>query len=216
MTIDMQTRSLDFDDASLTENTRAAYPLSFIENAVIPSIAGHPNNVFFLTADAFGVLPPIARLTEEQAMEQFLLGYTAKVAGTETGITEPQATFSTCFGAPFLPLKPKVYANLLGDRLRKHRAQVWLVNTGWTGGPYGVGRRISIPYTRAMIHAAMNGDLNDVEYRLDPVFGLQVPKVCPGVPSEILDPRQTWQDKEAYDIQARKLKAMWDEQMKKV
>jgi phosphoenolpyruvate carboxykinase (ATP) len=214
--IDMQTRLLDFNDASLTENTRAAYPLAFIENAVIPSVGEHPKNVFFLTCDAFGVLPPIARLTHEQAMEQFLLGYTAKVAGTETGITEPQATFSTCFGAPFLPLQPKVYANLLGDRLRKHKTQVWLVNTGWTGGPYGVGSRISIPYTRAMVRAALRGDLDGVEYRLDPVFGLQVPKLCPGVPDKVLDPRETWQNKRAYDEQARKLKAMWDEQMKKL
>lgn len=214
--VDMQTRLLDFDDDSITENTRAAYPLTFIDNALIPSVAGHPKNIFFLTCDAFGVLPPIARLTEEQAMEQFLLGYTAKVAGTERGITEPQATFSTCFGAPFLPLPPKVYANLLGERLRKHRAQVWLVNTGWTGGPYGVGQRISIPYTRAMVRAALRGDLDGIEYRKDPVFGLHVPKVCPDVPSEVLDPRQTWQNKEAYDEQARKLKAMWDEQIKKV
>lgn len=214
--VDMQTRLLDFDDDSITENTRAAYPLTFIDNALIPSVAGHPKNIFFLTCDAFGVLPPIARLTEEQAMEQFLLGYTAKVAGTERGITEPQATFSTCFGAPFLPLPPRVYANLLGERLRKHKAQVWLVNTGWTGGPYGVGQRISIPYTRAMVRAALRGDLDGIEYRKDPVFGLHVPKVCPDVPSEILDPRQTWQNKEAYDEQARKLKAMWDEQIKKV
>lgn len=214
--VDMQTRLLDFDDDSITENTRAAYPLAFIDNAVIPSVAGHPKNIFFLTCDAFGVLPPISRLTEEQAMEQFLLGYTAKVAGTERGITEPEATFSTCFGAPFLPLPPKVYANLLGERLRKHKAQVWLVNTGWTGGPYGVGSRISIPYTRAMVRAAIRGELDNVEYRLDPIFGLHVPKVCPGVPSEILDPRQTWQNKEAYNEQAHKLRAMWDSQMKKL
>ncbi len=214
--VDMQTRLLDFDDDSITENTRAAYPLAFIDNAVIPSVAGHPKNIFFLTCDAFGVLPPISRLTEEQAMEQFLLGYTAKVAGTERGITEPEATFSTCFGAPFLPLPPKVYANLLGERLRRHKAQVWLVNTGWTGGSYGVGSRISIPYTRAMVRAAIRGELDNVEYRLDPIFGLHVPKVCPGVPSEILDPRQTWQNKEAYDEQAHKLRAMWDSQMKKL
>lgn len=214
--VDMQTRLLDFDDDSITENTRAAYPLAFIDNAVIPSVAGHPKNIFFLTCDAFGVLPPISRLTEQQAMEQFLLGYTAKVAGTERGITEPEATFSTCFGAPFLPLPPKVYANLLGERLRKHKAQVWLVNTGWTGGPYGVGSRISIPYTRAMVRAAIQGELDDVEYRLDPIFGLHVPKVCPGVPSEILDPRQTWRNKEAYDAQAHKLRAMWDSQMEKL
>lgn len=214
--VDMQTRLLDFDDDSITENTRAAYPLAFIHNAVIPSVAGHPKNIFFLTCDAFGVLPPISRLTEEQAMEQFLLGYTAKVAGTERGVTEPEATFSTCFSAPFLPLPPKVYANLLGERLRKHKAQVWLVNTGWTGGPYGVGSRISIPYTRAMVRAAIRGELDNVEYRLDPIFGLHVPKVCPGVPSRILDPRQTWQNKEAYDEQAHKLRAMWDSQMKKL
>lgn len=214
--VDMQTRLLDFDDDSITENTRAAYPLAFIDNSVIPSVAGHPKNIFFLTCDAFGVLPPISRLTEEQAVDQFLLGYTAKVAGTERGITEPEATFSTCFGEPFLPLPPKVYAKLLGERLRRHKAQVWLVNTGWTGGPYGVGSRISIPYTRAMVRAAIRGELDNVEYRLDPIFGLHIPKVCPGVPSEILDPRQTWQNKEAYDEQAHQLKAMWDSQMKKL
>ena len=214
--VDMQTRRLDFDDDSITENTRAAYPLAFIDNAVIPSIAGHPTNIFFLTCDAFGVLPPISRLTEEQAMEQFLLGYTAKVAGTERGITKPEATFSTCFGAPFLPLPPQVYAALLGERLRKHQTRVWLVNTGWTGGSYGVGSRISIPYTRAMVRAAIRGELDHVEYRLDPIFGLHVPKVCPGVPPDILDPRQTWRNGQAYDEQAHQLRTMWDHQIGKL
>jgi phosphoenolpyruvate carboxykinase (ATP) len=214
--LDLRTRLLNFDDASLTENTRAAYPLTFVENAVIPSVSGHPQNVFFLTCDAFGVLPPVARLTPEQAMDQFLLGYTAKVAGTEAGISEPQVTFSACFGAPFLPLPPRVYANLLGDKLRKHRAQVWMVNTGWTGGPYGVGSRIRIPYTRAMVRAAMEGQLNDVAYRTDPVFGLSVPTACPDVPAEILNPRETWADNTAYDAQARKLAGMWKEQFNRI
>ncbi len=214
--MDTDTRLLDFDDDSLTENTRAAYPLTFIDNAKIPSVAGHPANVIFLTCDAFGVLPPIAKLTTEQAMDQFLLGYTAKVAGTETGVTEPSATFSTCFGAPFLPLAPRVYADLLGERLNRHHSTVWLINTGWSGGPYGVGSRISIPYTRAMVTAALNGDLNDVEYRMDANFGLLVPKTCPGVPADVLDPRSTWADKAAYDTNAAKLRSMWDDQFKKL
>lgn len=203
--VDPETRVPDYDDDSITENTRAAYPLHFIDNAILPSTGGHPKNIFFLTCDAFGVLPPISRLTTEQAMEQFLLGYTAKVAGTERGITEPQMTFSTCFGAPFLPLRPREYARLLGEKLERHKAQVWLLNTGWTGGGYGVGERIPIRYTRSMIQAALNGALHGVEYRQDPVFGLHVPAQCPGVPSELLEPRSTWGDLAAYDTQARML-----------
>jgi phosphoenolpyruvate carboxykinase (ATP) len=203
--VDPETRIPDYDDDSITENTRAAYPLHFIENAILPSTGGHPKNIFFLTCDAFGVLPPISRLTTEQAMEQFLLGYTAKVAGTERGITEPQMTFSTCFGAPFLPLRPREYARLLGEKLERHKAQVWLLNTGWTGGGYGVGERIPIQYTRAMIQAALSGTLHEAEYRQDPVFELQAPTHCPGVPAEPLDPRSTWSDPAAYDAQARML-----------
>jgi phosphoenolpyruvate carboxykinase (ATP) len=209
--MNLETRLLDFGDDSLTENTRAAYPLRFIDNAVIPSVGGHPENVFFLTADAFGVLPPISRLSPEQAMYHFLSGYTAKVAGTEAGITEPQATFSTCFGAPFLPRYPTIYAKLLGEKLSRHKAQTWLVNTGWTGGPYGVGHRMSIQHTRALITAALNGALKEVPCVEDPVFGVCVPKACPGVPSEALQPRNTWQDRAAYDAQARKLAGLFAE-----
>jgi len=193
--VDPDTRLPNYDDDSITENTRAAYPLDYIAGAVIPSIAGHPKHLFFLTCDAFGVLPPISRLSIEQAMDMFLLGYTAKVAGTERGITEPQMTFSACFGAPFLPM--------LGERLERYAAQAWLVNTGWTGGPYGVGSRIPIRYTRAMIRAAMRGALDAVPYHEDPIFGLAVPRECPDVPSELLQPRHTWQDKNAYEQKAR-------------
>ncbi|MCW5937597.1 MAG: phosphoenolpyruvate carboxykinase (ATP) [Fimbriimonadaceae bacterium] len=201
-------RHPDYDATTLTENTRCAYPLEHIENAVHPSIGGHPKNICFLTCDASGVLPPISKLTAEQAMYHFLNGYTAKVAGTEAGVTEPQLTFSTCFGAPFLPLPPKVYAKLLGEKIERHGATVWLVNTGWTGGPYGVGSRMSLTHTRALIHAAFRGDLRD--FRTDPVFGLSVPTSCPGVPDEILDPRATWSDKGAYDAKAAHLKAKFD------
>ena len=211
VSMDLSTRLIDFDDDSLTENTRAAYPLTFIDRAVIPSVAPHPSNIFFLTCDAFGVLPPLSRLTPEQTMEQFLLGYTAKVAGTEAGVTEPQATFSTCFGAPFLPLQPIVYARLLADRVRRHGTRVWLLNTGWTGGPYGEGHRISIPHTRAMVRAVLTGALEGVAHRQDPVFNLSVPMECPDVPSELLDPRQTWADPSAYDRKARELAGMWRE-----
>lgn len=203
--INLSTRLLDFDDDTLTENTRAAYPLTFIQNAVLPSVAGHPSHVFFLTCDSFGVLPPIARLSTEQARYHFISGYTAKVAGTEAGVKEPSATFSTCFGAPFLPRPPAVYSRMLGEKLAKHGTQTWLVNTGWTGGPYGVGRRISIQDTRAIIQAAMSGALAKVPYRKHPVFLLDVPTECPGVPSEILNPRDTWADKEAYDRALRRL-----------
>ena len=203
-----QQRRLDFDDDSITENTRVAYPIEYIQNAVIPSIAGHPRHIVFLTADAFGVLPPIARLSLPQAMYHFLSGYTAKVAGTEAGLgSEPQATFSTCFGAPFLPLRPSVYAKMLGEKLERHRAQVWLVNTGWTGGPSGVGQRMHLPHTRAMVAAALEGALEQVPFDDEPVFGLQLPRACPGVAPELLNPRNTWADKAAYDAQARELAA---------
>ncbi|MCH8274670.1 MAG: phosphoenolpyruvate carboxykinase (ATP) [Armatimonadetes bacterium] len=205
----------DYDDGSITENTRCTYPVEFIESAVIPSIAGHPKNVLFLTADAFGVLPPISLLDERQAMNQFLLGYTAKVAGTEAGVTEPSATFSACFGSPFLPLPPKVYAKMLGEKMRRHGARVWLVNTGWSGGPYGVGERMDLPHTRAMVKAALNGDLDRVEFRPDPVFGFSVPQTCPGVPPQVLNPRDTWKDANAYDKKAAELRAMFDEQIRK-
>ena len=203
--LDPVTRVPDYDDDSKTENTRAAYPVDFIENAVIPGFGGHPRNVVFLTADAFGVLPPISKLTPEQAMYHFMSGYTAKVAGTEAGVTEPQATFSTCFGAPFMPLAPKVYAEMLGRRLREHNAQCWLVNTGWQGGPYGIGKRMSLPYTRAMVNAMVEGKLANVEFEIEPAFGLSIPKSCPGVPSELLAPRNSWKDKAAYDKMAADL-----------
>jgi len=203
--LDPATRIPDYDDDSRTENTRAAYPVEHIENAVIPGFGGHPKNVVFLTADAFGVLPPVSKLTPEQAMFHFMSGYTAKVAGTEAGVTEPQATFSTCFGAPFMPLAPKVYAEMLGRRLREHNAQCWLVNTGWQGGPYGIGKRMSLPYTRAMVNALVEGDLNKVEFEIEPSFGLSIPKSVPGVPSELLNPRNSWKDKAAYDKMAADL-----------
>ena len=203
--LDPATRIPNYDDDSKTENTRAAYPVEFIDNAVIPGVGGHPKNVVFLTADAFGVLPPVSKLTPEQAMFHFMSGYTAKVAGTEAGVTEPQATFSTCFGAPFMPLPPKVYAEMLGGRLREHQAQCWLVNTGWQGGPYGVGKRMSLPYTRAMVNALVEGMLASVEFEVEPTFGLTIPKSCPGVPSGLLNPRNSWKDKSAYDKMAADL-----------
>ncbi len=203
--IDPVTRVPDYDDDSKTENTRAAYPVEHIDNAVIPGFGGHAKNVVFLTADAFGVLPPVSKLTPEQAMFHFMSGYTAKVAGTEAGVTEPQATFSTCFGAPFMPLPPKVYAEMLGRRLREHNAQCWLVNTGWQGGAYGVGKRMSLPYTRAMVNALVEGKLANVEFEIEPSFGLSIPKQVPGVPSELLKPRNSWKDKAAYDKQAADL-----------
>lgn len=204
------TRRLNLDDDCLTENTRAAYPLSHIPNASATGIGNHPQNVIFLTADAFGVMPPIARLTKEQAMYHFLSGYTAKVAGTERGMgNEPQATFSACFGAPFMALHPSVYAELLGHRIETHNVKVWLVNTGWTGGPYGVGHRMSIEHTRSLLTAALTGALDNVPMIQDPVFGFQVPEVCPGVPKDVLKPRLTWQDPAAYDAQAQKLAQMF-------
>jgi phosphoenolpyruvate carboxykinase (ATP) len=201
---------LDLDDASKTENTRAAYKLEQIGNALPAKRAGHPSAVVMLTADAFGILPPIARLTRDQALFYFLSGYTAKVAGTEIGVTEPQATFSTCFGAPFLPQPPAVYARMLGQKLDAHpEARVWLVNTGWTGGPFGEGHRMPIAATRALLRAALDGDLRDVEYRADPVFGFEVPVSVPGVDTELLDPRSTWRDPDAYDRKARELARMF-------
>jgi phosphoenolpyruvate carboxykinase (ATP) len=211
VTIDQYSRRVNFDDGSLTENTRAAYPIGFLENTVPEGRAGHPTNIFFLTADAFGVMPPIARLTPEQAMYYFLSGYTSKLAGTEKGVKEPQSTFSTCFGAPFLPLHPSVYANLLGEKIALHQVKVWLINTGWTGGPYGVGSRIRIPFTRAMIRAALNGSLENIPTRVDPNFGLTIPGQVPDVPDEVLDPIQTWADREAYNRQVRVLVTQFQE-----
>ena len=204
--IDPWTRRLDFNSEEYTENTRAAYRAHFIENAQIPGVGGHPSDVVFLTADAFGVLPPIARLTPEQAMYHFLSGYTAKLAGTERGLgKEPQAVFSSCFGEPFLPRHPMEYARLLGEKLRKHHARVWLINTGWTGGAYGAGQRMNLAYTRAMVIAAIEGELSDVPTSPHPVFQVLVPTFCPGVPNEILDPRSQWAGKAAYDAAARDL-----------
>lgn len=206
--IDPTTRTLDLDDARLTENTRSSYPLTFIPNAEPSGLGDHPLNVIMLTADAFGVMPPIARLTREQAMYHFLSGYTAKVAGTEKGLgKEPEATFSTCFGAPFMALDPAIYAKLLGEKIARHGVRCWLVNTGWNGGPFGVGKRISIAHTRALLHAALNGGLEGVPTVQDPVFGLHVPTRCPGVPTELLLPRNTWSDPGAYDRQAANLAA---------
>ncbi|RYZ13748.1 MAG: phosphoenolpyruvate carboxykinase (ATP), partial [Sphingobacteriales bacterium] len=193
------TERINFDDGSITENTRVSYPLDYISNSLEPSVGGLPKNIFFLTCDAFGVLPPISRLTPGQAMYQFISGYTAKVAGTEAGVTEPKSTFSACFGAPFLPLHPGKYAAMLGAKMQEHKVNVWMVNTGWTGGAYGTGNRMKLSYTRAMITAALEGRLNNVGFRAHPVFGMEVPVECPGVPTEILDPRSTWQDKTAYD-----------------
>jgi phosphoenolpyruvate carboxykinase (ATP) len=204
--IDSRTRSLDLDDASLTENTRAAYPITHIANADVSGVGGHPKNLIMLTADAFGVMPPIARLTPAQAQYYFLSGYTAKVAGTERGVTTPQATFSTCFGAPFIVHPPTLYAQLLGERIAQHGADAWLINTGWTGGPAGGGgNRMSIAYTRAMVAAALDGSLAGMETVPDPVFGVGVPVSCPGVPPDVLQPRTTWSDPAAYDAKARDL-----------
>jgi phosphoenolpyruvate carboxykinase (ATP) len=205
----LEDRHLDLDSAALTENTRACYPISHIEGASRTGVAGHPKAVLMLTADAFGVLPPIARLSPEQAMYHFLSGYTAKVAGTERGIKEPQATFSTCFGAPFMPRRPVEYAELLGKKLARHNVPVWLVNTGWTGGAYGTGQRMPLAQTRAMVNAILGGALKEVAFRKDPIFGFEVPLECPGVESALLDPRRTWSDRAAYDAQASKLADMF-------
>jgi phosphoenolpyruvate carboxykinase (ATP) len=213
--LDDTTRKVKFEDQSITENTRASYPLEYIRNHVPSGRGGHPKNVIFLTADAFGVLPPIARLTPEQAMYYFLSGYTAKVAGTERGVTEPQATFSACFGAVFMVWHPTKYAEMLGELLKEHGSHVWLVNTGWTGGAYGVGKRMKLGHTRAMVHAALDGQLETVETETDPNFGLQVPKHVPGVPDEVLRARDSWSDAAAYDAQAKKLAEMFRENFKK-
>lgn len=213
--VDPATRAVDWSADTITENTRSCYPISFIEGAVPSGRAGQPRHVMFLTADAYGVLPPIAKLTRDQAMYHFLSGYTAKVAGTERGVTEPKAAFSTCFGAPFLPLPPSVYAEMLGQKLKQHKARCWLINTGWTGGAYGVGQRMKLQYTRAMIHAALRGQLDDVPTQPDPVFGLHIPETVPGVPTDVLQPRSTWADAAAYDEQARKLASMFSENFEK-
>jgi len=213
--LDDLTRQPDYTNISLTENTRAAYPVDFIQNAVVPGIGGHPNNVLFLTADAFGVLPPIARLTPEQAMYHFLSGYTAKLAGTEAGMgSDPVPEFSACFGKPFLPLAPRVYAEMLGKRLKQHNAACWLVNTGWSGGKFGVGKRMSIKISRALVSAALNGELHEAEFVTEPAFGLHIPVSCPDVPAEVLNPRNAWGDKEAYDRQAADLAARFEENFK--
>jgi len=213
--MDVESRRLDFEDGTFTENTRAAYPLGFIPNPVAEGRGGHPRTIFFLTADATGVLPPIARLTPSQAMYHFLSGYTSKLGGTEKGLAaEPQLTFSACFAAPFLPLPPTTYSRLLGEKLAAHQPEVWLVNTGWTGGPFGVGQRIALPYTRAMVSAALHGHLQGVPFRNDPWFGLAVPTRCPGVPEGVLDPRSTWGDARAYDARAGALAARFTENFK--
>ena len=207
--LDERTRELDLDSERFTENTRGAYPLEFIGNADPTGMTTHPRNVVFLTADAFGILPPISRLTRDQAQYHFISGYTAKLAGTEIGVTEPRATFSAGFGAPFLPRHPGEYARMLAERLERFDVPVWLVNTGWTGGPYGEGHRMRIDHTRVMVRAALSGALADVPYELDPIFGVEVPTVVPGVPSEVLRPRDTWSDPAAYDAKARELARMF-------
>lgn len=201
----------DFFDTSKTQNTRGSYPIEAIENRTMDSKGGHPQNVIFLTCDAFGVLPPISRLTPSQAAYHFISGYTAKVAGTEIGVTEPQATFSACFGEPFMPMHPGVYADLLSSKMAEHGSTAWLINTGWSGGSYGVGNRMKIKYTRAMLNAALDGDLDNVEYVVDERFGFEVPKTCPGVPSEVLIPKQTWEDESVYSATADKLASMFNE-----
>jgi phosphoenolpyruvate carboxykinase (ATP) len=213
--LDPVTRRVRFDDQSITENTRASYPLPYIRNHVPSGCGGHPKNIVFLTADAFGVLPPIARLSREQAMYYFMSGYTAKVAGTERGVTEPQATFSACFGAVFLVWHPTKYADMLGKLIDEHGSDVWLVNTGWSGGPYGVGSRMKLPYTRAMVRAVLSGELRSAKTEVDPIFGLAIPTEAPGVPAEVLNPRKTWSDPAKYDEQARKLAEMFRKNFEK-
>jgi phosphoenolpyruvate carboxykinase (ATP) len=214
--LDPATREPDYTDGRLTENTRVAYPIDFIENSVVPGVGPHPRNVLFLAADAFGVLPPIARLTPEQAMYHFLSGYTAKLAGTEAGMgRDPVPEFSACFGAPFLPLAPHTYAEMLGARLKQHKTACWLVNTGWSGGKFGVGKRMSLKITRALVDAALDGRLDTVEFLTEPAFGLHIPVSCPEVPAEILNPRNSWTDKEAYDRQARDLAARFEANFQK-
>jgi phosphoenolpyruvate carboxykinase (ATP) len=213
--VNNESRVADYEDNSLTENTRAAYPLQAISNIVDPSVAGHPNTIVFLTADAFGVLPPISKLTKEQAMYHFLSGYTSKLAGTERGVTSPEATFSTCFGSPFLPLPATVYAEMLGKKIDEHNSQVFLVNTGWTGGEYGVGSRMKLAYTRSMVQAALEGELNHVETTQDPIFGLNIPVHVTGVPDEVLQPNKTWADQAGYEMKAKELASKFRENFKK-
>ena len=212
--IDPNTREINLDDESVTENTRGSYPVSFIPNMTLRGTAGHPKNIIMLTCDAFGVLPPVSKLTYEQAMYHFISGYTAKVAGTERGITEPQATFSPCFGGPFMVLHPTVYGKLLGEKIKKHNVDVWLINTGWSGGPYGIGSRIKIQFTRLMIKAVLDGSLKSVQTKKDPIFGVNIPVSCPGIPSEILEPKNTWKDKDAYDKKAKELAGMFENNYK--
>lgn len=212
---DPQTRRFDYDDARYTENSRVAYPITYIHNADPTGVTGHPNAVIFLTADAFGVLPAVSKLSEEQAQYHFISGYTSKVAGTEQGIKDPVAAFSTCFGAPFMPRSAAIYAKMLTERIRQHQVSVYLINTGWQGGPHGVGKRVSIPHTRAMVTAALNGELDKQEFEAHPIFNVLVPKACPGVPAEILNPRAQWADKSAYDQKAEKLAQMFVENFKK-
>lgn len=209
------TNKIDFSNKSITENTRVSYPLHFINNALEPSIGKTPKNIFFLTADAYGILPPISRLTPQQAMYQFISGYTAKVAGTEAGVNEPKSTFSACFGAPFLPLHPGKYAAMLGKKIRDHQVNVWMINTGWSGGPYGIGKRMKLDYTRAMISAALEGKLDNVTYVAHPVFGMEMPTSCPNVPEKVLNPRNTWESGEEYDEKAKKLALEFIENFKK-
>jgi phosphoenolpyruvate carboxykinase (ATP) len=209
--VDAATRAIDLDSDEITENTRASYPIHYIPNHVPGGMGGHPSHILFLTCDAYGIMPPISRLSPAQAMYHFLSGYTAKVAGTERGVTEPKAAFSTCFGAPFLPLNPNAYASLLGEKIARHGVQCWLVNTGWSGGPYGVGQRIRLTLTRAMVRAALAGMLDRIPTAPDPVFGLEVPLQVPGVPDALLLPRGTWTDPAAYDAQAARLSQMFRE-----
>jgi phosphoenolpyruvate carboxykinase (ATP) len=208
--LDPDTRKPDYDDNSLTDNTRVGYPIEYISNAAIPGVGGIPKVIIFLTADSFGVLPPISRLDKNAAMYHFVTGFTSKVAGTERSITEPVPTFSTLFGEPFMPMDPNVYANMLGERIEKYDTKVYLVNTGWTGGPYGTGSRMKLRFTRAMVTAALNGTFDSVEYKHNSTFNLDVPQSCPNVPSEIMNPRDTWADKAAYDAMAKKLAGMFE------
>jgi phosphoenolpyruvate carboxykinase (ATP) len=213
--VDEVKREPNFEDSYLTENTRVVYPLDFIPGAVIPSVATHPKVVIFLTADAFGVMPPVARLTKEGAMYHFISGYTSKLAGTERGITEPKETFSQCFGAPFMPLPPVEYAKMLASKISQHNTSVFLINTGWTGGPYGIGRRMDLKYTRAMVSAALNGDLDKVQYKHDSIFNLDIPLSCPQVPSKILDPGFSWSNNEQYIVAAKRLAHLFIENFKR-
>src|SRR5690606_30776309 len=213
--LEPKTRRVRFADTSITKNTRASYPIEYMRAAEIPCTGPHPNHVILLTADAFGVLPPVAKLTPAQAMYHFISGYTAKVAGTEVDVKEPQATFSPCFGGPFLVWHPTKYAELLSQKIQKHGAQVWLVNTGWSGGPYGIGKRMKLPHTRAIVDAIHSGTLKDIPTQEDPVFGVAIPKEVPGCPPEVLVPRDTWKDKKAYDETAMKLAHLFQENFKK-